>query len=66
MVAWEVNRQEQLDVISLILRLEQIEKEDQPTHWLWDTRVIECDVPRLKRYITNSDIINLLGELTTL
>lgn len=48
----------QLDLGTLIARLEQIkeeldarDKEYREGHWLWD-RVITCDLPRLQKYLT--------------
>lgn len=53
-----MNKQEQLDVASLLLRLMQINKEEEPTHWLWETRVIQCDVRRLREYLTDPELLS--------
>ena len=42
----------ELDVLTLIARLRQIDREDQPTHWLWTDRVMGCDVPRLRSHLS--------------
>lgn len=48
-----MNKQEQLDVLSLLLRLAQINREEPPEHFLWETRIMQCDVRRLREYITD-------------
>ena len=40
-----------LDVATVVARIEQIDREQRPEHWLWD-RVITCDVPRLRAHLT--------------
>lgn len=40
----------ELDILTLIVRLEQMDAEDRPTHWLWADRVMGCDVPRLRAH----------------
>jgi hypothetical protein len=39
----------ELDLLSLVLRLGQLDREAPPDHFLWRTRIIECDVARLRR-----------------
>jgi hypothetical protein len=36
------------DLLTLVLRLEQIDRERRPEHWLWSDRVMACDVERLR------------------
>ena len=40
----------ELDILTLTVRLEQIDAEQRPDHWLWTDRVMGCDVPRLRGY----------------
>ena len=51
-----MNKQEQLDVATLLVRLIQIDKETSTEHWLWD-RIREYDFPHLKKYITDQEIL---------
>ena len=44
-------RASDLDVGTVVARLEQIDREGAPTHWLWD-RVMTCDVPRLRQSLS--------------
>lgn len=40
------------DLACLLIRLIQIDREQTPQHYLWQTRVMECDVPRLRAYLS--------------
>jgi hypothetical protein len=40
------------DIRSMLIRLDQIDVEQQPEHWLWD-RVMTCDLPRLAAWANN-------------
>jgi len=40
-----------LDIATLLIRLQQIDDEKRPEHFLWD-RVMTCDVPRLMRQLS--------------
>jgi hypothetical protein len=54
-----MNRQEQLDAASILLRVSQIDRQSivaESEHWLWD-RVRTCDFPRLEKYITEPDLV---------
>lgn len=42
--------QKDLDLVTLILRLRQVDKEDRPEGIIWD-RVITCDIPRMLKYL---------------
>jgi hypothetical protein len=58
-----VNRQEQLDVATLVIRLIQIKKESgEPEHWLWE-RIRTCDFPRLGKYITDPEILKNYSQI---
>ena len=39
-----------VDIQCLLLRIEQINEEQEPEHWLWD-RIVTCDVPRLDKHL---------------
>jgi hypothetical protein len=41
----------EIDIASIIIRIEQINNQEPPTHWLWD-RVMTCDIPRLRRQLS--------------
>ena len=42
----------QLDLLTVIVRLEQIQEQGpEPEHFVWD-RVVTCDIPRLRGYLT--------------
>lgn len=47
----ELSEQTQLDILTLLVRLHQIDTEQKPEHWLWE-RVITCDIPRVGGLIT--------------
>lgn len=53
-----MNEKEQLDVLSLLIRIAQINREEPPEHFLWETRVMQCDVRRLREYITDPELRN--------
>lgn len=55
-----MNQREELDIVTLLMRIKQINKEQVPEHWLWD-RVITCDLPRITRHIKQPDLLNELG-----
>ncbi len=42
------------DLACILARLEQINSEQEPAHWLWD-RVMTCDVPRLRHHLAALD-----------
>jgi len=45
-------------VTTLLVRLVQINREEPPGHFLWETRVMQCDVRRLREYITDPELRN--------
>jgi hypothetical protein len=58
-----MNEQEQKDVVSLLIRVLQVDAQEKIEHFVWQTRIIECDVPRLSRYITDPKIREILEEM---
>jgi len=59
-----MNRQEQLDVGTLLARLIQIDKESELLHYLWH-RIRDCDIPRLKAYIVDPEIQDNFNYVTS-
>jgi hypothetical protein len=53
MAKCEAMDENQLNILCVVLRLEQINDEHpaEAHHWLWD-RVMFCDVPRLRAMLT--------------
>lgn len=49
------------DIACVVLRIEQINREQEPEHWLWD-RVMDCDIPRLKKHI-NEEMLESMARL---
>lgn len=49
------------DIASIIIRIEQIDIQKQPEHWLWD-RVMTCDIPRL-RGLLNKDVLERVDDV---
>lgn len=41
----------ELDIASVILRIEQVEAETPPDSFIWH-RILTCDVPRLRGYLS--------------
>lgn len=39
----------ELDLLTLVGRLEQVDREEQPEHFLWTDRIMGCDVARMRR-----------------
>ena len=50
-----MNRNEQVDIATILLRILQLNREKKPDHWIWE-RIKEFDVPRLMAYITDVEI----------
>lgn len=62
----------QLDLLSAIVRIQQLQDEEPPDHYLWG-RIVTCDVVRLRQYLEpatlewveakgNEDVSEILAE----
>lgn len=46
------------DLACVIIRIEQINIQKEPEHWLWE-RVMSCDIPRLREHLSETTLENL-------